>query len=57
MKMSLEEIFLKLTEGATIEDLTGGPLMGPGEKMEGATIEDLTGGPLLESGEEEEKYA
>jgi ABC-2 type transport system ATP-binding protein len=29
MKMSLEEIFLKLTEGATIEDLTGGPVAEP----------------------------
>jgi hypothetical protein len=34
MKMSLEEIFLKLTEGATIEDLTGAPLVGPGEEEE-----------------------
>jgi hypothetical protein len=34
MKMSLEEIFLKLTQGATIEDLTGGPLAEPGMEME-----------------------
>jgi ABC-2 type transport system ATP-binding protein len=34
MKMSLEEIFLKLTEGATIEDLTGAPLARPGEEEE-----------------------
>ncbi|MBN1978518.1 MAG: ATP-binding cassette domain-containing protein [Anaerolineae bacterium] len=34
MKMSLEEIFLKLTEGATIEDLTGGPLAEPGMEEE-----------------------
>ena len=34
MKMSLEEIFLKLTQGATIEDLTGGPLAEPGAKEE-----------------------
>jgi ABC-2 type transport system ATP-binding protein len=34
MKMSLEEIFLKLTEGVTIEDLTGGPLAEPGVEEE-----------------------